>query len=71
LERLCEEGNQCVMFYFVQRMDARSFQPADHIDPGYGVALRRVLKSGVQVLAYDVDLDLEGIRLRRSIPCKF
>ena len=69
LERLCLEGHQCVMFYFVQRMDARGFQPADHIDPGYGVALRQVLKSGVQVIVYDVDLDLKGIRLRQSIPC--
>ena len=71
LERLCAQGNQCVMFYFIQRMDARSFQPADHIDPDYGAALRRAIKNGVQVMAYDVHVDLRGIRLRRPIACKF
>ena len=71
LERLCAQGNQSVMFYFIQRMDARSFQPADHIDPEYGAALRRAIKNGMKVMAYDVHVDLKGIRLRRSIECKF
>jgi sugar fermentation stimulation protein A len=70
LERLCAQGNQCVMFYFIQRMDACGFQPADHIDPAYGATLRRVTKNGVQVMAYDVHVDLRGIRLRRPIACK-
>ena len=71
LERLCAQGNHSVMFYFIQRMDARSFQPADHIDPDYGAALTRATKNGVQVMAYDVHVDLNGIRLRRPVDCKF
>jgi len=70
LERLRAAGDRCFMFYFVQRMDARNFQPADHIDPEYGATLRRVSGQGVEILAYDVDVDLDGIRLRRPIPCK-
>ncbi len=69
LDRLRQSGSRCFMFYLVQRMDARLFQPADHIDPDYGSVLRRVVESGVEVLAYDVDVNLSRIRLRRSIPC--
>ena len=69
LERLCMKGARCTMFYFVQRMDARSFQPADDVDPSYGEALRRVSANGVNVMVYDVDVDLNGIRLRCPIPC--
>ncbi len=61
-------GNRSVMFYLVQRMDATLFRPADHIDPAYGRELRRALKNGVEIVAYDVFLDLEGIRLNRAVP---
>jgi len=61
-------GDRSVMFYLVQRMDATLFKPADHIDPAYGRELRRVLKNGVEILAYDVFLDPEGIRLNRAVP---
>jgi len=68
LQRLVAEGCRCVMFYLIQRMDARSFKPADHIDPAYGQALRQVVKQGVEVLAYDVHIDLRRIVLNRRIP---
>ena len=53
LEALVESGHRCVMFYFIQRMDASVFSPADHIDPEYGKGLRRAVRSGVEILAYD------------------
>lgn len=68
LQGLVSTGCRCVMFYFIQRMDAKLFCPADHIDSHYGTALRRALKKGVEILAYDVDIDLKEIRLRRKIP---
>jgi sugar fermentation stimulation protein A len=70
LEALVDSGHRCFMFYFIQRMDARVFKPADHIDPGYGKGLRRAVRHGVELLAYDVSIDLEGIRLNRRIPCE-
>jgi len=51
-------------------MDARVFKPADHIDPGYGKGLRRAVLGGVEILAYDVSIDLKGIQLNRRIPCE-
>jgi sugar fermentation stimulation protein A len=57
------------MFYFIQRMDAEIFKPADHIDPDYGKGLRRALRHGLEVLAYDVAIDLAGISLNRRLSC--
>ena len=69
LERLTGEGHRCVMFYCIQRMDAQVFRPADHIDPKYGEALRTAyLKGGVEILVYDVWMNLERIVLNRKIP---
>jgi len=70
LQTLVSKGFRGVMFYFIQRMDARIFKPADHIDPDYGSALRTAGKRGVEILAYDVSIDLAGIKLNRKIPCE-
>ena len=69
LETLVDAGWRGVMFYFIQRMDAEIFRPADHIDPDYGKGLRRALRHGLEVLAYDVAIDLAGISLNRRLPC--
>lgn len=69
LQKLAASGNRCVMFYFIQRMDAGVFKPADHIDPAYGRVLRRAVQYGVEALAYDVHIDLDGIRIRKKLPC--
>lgn len=68
LEALAVSGYRCVMFYLIQRMDAEMFKPADHIDSDYGKGLRRAVKKGIEILAYDVCLDLTGIQLNRKIP---
>ena len=67
LMRLVKSGARGVIFYLIQRMDAVRFHPADHIDPAYGQGLRDALAAGVEALAYDVHLDLTGIRLRRRV----
>ncbi len=70
LEALVDSGYRGVMFYFIQRMDARVFKPADPIDPEYGQGLRRAVRGGVEILVYDVSIDLKGIKLNRKIPCE-
>ena len=67
LARIAEAGDRAVIFFLIQRMDADLFRPADHIDPEYGKTLRRVARAGVETLAYDVSLSLEGIELNESI----
>ncbi len=68
LQNQVEKGHRSVMVYLIQRMDAVRFAPADHIDPAYGKELRKAVKRGVEVLVYDVSIDLEGIRLNRPVP---
>ena len=67
LQRLIKQGNRCVMFYLVQRMDAKSFSPADNIDPAYGDELRQAEKNGVEILVYDTIIDLKKIKLGKAI----
>ncbi len=68
LQEQVRQGDRSVMFYLVQRMDAERFQPADHIDPVYGRELRKAVQNGVEILVYDVAIDLKGISLNRELP---
>jgi len=68
LRSLVDSGCRCVMFYFVQRMDALVFRPADHIDPEYGRGLRDARDHGIEIIVYDVAIDLTGIKLNRKLP---
>lgn len=68
MRRLVAEGTRCVMFYLIQRMDARLFMPADAVDPDYGRGLREAVREGVEILVWDAEITLRGIRLHRRIP---
>jgi len=68
LQNMVGAGNRAVMFYLIQRMDAMSFRPADHIDPAYGRELRKALGNGVEILVYDVHMDLNAIRINGPVP---
>ena len=68
LRKLLDSNVRCVMFFLVQRMDARVFKPADAIDPVYGEGLRAAFDSGVEILVYDVHIDLEKIGVNKQIP---
>ena len=70
LERLAAQGCRAVIFFVVQRMDAKVFRPADAIDPEYGHRLREAVKKHVEILAYDVHISLTGISLRKRLPCQ-
>ena len=68
LQNEIHSGNRSVMFYLLQRMDAEEFRPAYHIDPEYGQELGKAIQNGVEILVYDVFMDLEGISLNRELP---
>ena len=62
-------GNRGLIFFLVQRMDAEVFSPADHIDPEYGRELRSAQQAGVEIMAYDVLMDLERIVVNAPLSC--
>ena len=70
LQREVHQGNRAVMFYLIQRMDATRFEPASHIDPVYSEELKKAYENGVEILAYDVNIDTKRIAINRSIPFK-
>jgi sugar fermentation stimulation protein A len=67
LQHQVQKGDRAAMFFLVQRMDARRFRPAHEIDPAYHRELRKALGNGVEMYAYDVYLDEQGIRLNRPL----
>jgi sugar fermentation stimulation protein A len=78
LQQIAAEGHRAVIFFLVNRMDAVLFKPADHIDPAYGVELRKAIKNGVEIMCFDVSIalniekkkGLNRISLRHALPCE-
>lgn len=68
LAGVVRRGYRAVMFFCVQRKDARELRPADMIDPTYGQTLRQVMEAGVEVLAYDAQVSPGAIELRAPLP---
>jgi sugar fermentation stimulation protein A len=68
LQKQVAAGARGLMFYFVQRMDAERFEPAREIDPAYAAELARAVAGGVEILVYDVTIDLDRIALGRPLP---
>ncbi len=69
LEYLVSKGNRGVIFYLIQRMDAKTFRPADMIDKTYAEKLKRALENGVEIIIRDTIINTETISIGKSIPC--
>ncbi len=64
-------GHRAVMFYLVQRQDAKSFAIAADIDPVYAEGLAAARKAGVEVLCYGCKLSKSEIRIESPLPLAF
>ena len=63
LDALRRQGHRAVLLFCASRNDTRSLEPADAIDPTYAQALRRVARSGVEVLAHRCRITRRGVWL--------
>jgi sugar fermentation stimulation protein A len=70
LQSLLATNCRCVIFYLIQRMDACLFKPAAHIDNTYTDELKKAEKNGVEIIVYDVVIDLKKILLGKKLPYK-
>jgi sugar fermentation stimulation protein A len=61
------KGYNSAVFFLIQRMDAKSFSPADQIDPEYGKLLRAAFKKGVDVIAYDTIVTEKSIEINQNL----
>ncbi len=68
LEYLVSQGHRGVIFFLIQRMDARAFKPAEMIDKVYAEKLKKVVKNGVEIITRDTVIDTQVIRIRNVIP---
>ncbi len=70
LRRLRHRGGRAAAIFCVQRDDAVAFAPNDATDPGFGQALRRAMKAGVEVYAYRCRVGLDGIAIEGQVPIR-
>jgi len=63
-----QQNYRAVIFFLVQRGEAKEFSPADQIDPEYGRLLRKVVAGGVEALAYKTLVTPEENRVAEQIP---
>jgi len=68
LANMVQEGHRAIIFYVIQRPDAKEVLPADQIDPEYGQILRHVHKTGVEILAYQAKVSAKGVQLTQPVP---
>ncbi|MBI3828087.1 MAG: DNA/RNA nuclease SfsA [Planctomycetes bacterium] len=62
-----KKGNRGVIFFFVGRADCYWMGPADEVDPAYGKELRKVVKAGVEALAYQARVTAKGIEMVKRV----
>ncbi len=60
-------GHRAVMLYVVNRTDVKSFEPAIEIDPTYSKLLLEAKKAGVEILAYQSEITIEEIKIKKPI----
>ncbi|MBN1957533.1 MAG: DNA/RNA nuclease SfsA [Desulfuromonadales bacterium] len=63
-----EQGYRAVIFFLVQRGEAKEFSSADAIDPDYGRLLREAVACGVEALAYKTIVTPEENRVGERVP---
>ncbi|MBA53876.1 MAG: DNA/RNA nuclease SfsA [Pseudomonadales bacterium] len=68
LEAMVQQGHRAVLFFCVQHTGVTVAKPADHIDPKYGEALRHAHAAGVEIMAWQCDMNAHEIRVARPLP---
>jgi sugar fermentation stimulation protein A len=63
-------GDRAILVFCVQHTGVDRISPADNIDPVYADLLRKALAVGVEVIAYQADIDISSstIRLEKELP---
>ena len=63
LIRAKKKGYQSYILYLIQREECDSFKIAVDIDKDYGIAFKKAIKNGIQILCYNCKLTNEEIKL--------
>ncbi|PSL21248.1 DNA/RNA nuclease SfsA [Shimia abyssi] len=68
LKSMLADGHRAMMFYLVQRTDAKQVTLAADIDPKYAVAFDAARAAGVEVIAYSCTITPHRIDIGPSLP---
>jgi len=68
LVHLVSLGHRGVIFYLIQRMDAKAFTPAKKIDKIYAEKLGNAVQKGVEIIAMDTVISPWIIRINNRVP---
>lgn len=68
LAEMVKAGHRAVLMFCVSHTGIESVKPAVHIDPKYAEALKEVLETGVEVLAYQAQITPQSISIARKLP---
>ncbi len=60
-------GGRAMMFYLVQRTDSTHFKIATDIDPNYGKAFEKAIKSGVEAICYGCEVTPNAITIAKRL----
>ena len=67
LMRLKAEGQRSILFFCVPHEGIKQVRVAEHVDPAYAEKLREALAAGIEVLAYQVEFQSQGMVLNKAI----
>jgi sugar fermentation stimulation protein A len=67
LMRLKAEGQRSILFFCVPHEGIKYVRVAEHIDPVYAEKLREVMAAGVEVLAYQVEFQPQGMVIKTPL----
>lgn len=71
LEGVVAKGHRAAMVYVVQRPDAVSFRPADHIDPAYAAGVAQAAARGVELYAIRCRLRPTALEPEARLPVAY
>jgi len=67
---IVKAGHRAVQFFLVQRPDCTSFEPAWQVDKAYSEGLAQARESGVEIMAWQVDMSPSALALTRALPVR-
>jgi sugar fermentation stimulation protein A len=67
LMRFKTEGQRSILFFCVSHEGIKHVRVAEHIDPVYAERLREVMAAGVEVLAYQVEFQPQGMVIKTPL----
>ncbi|SMF20740.1 DNA/RNA nuclease SfsA [Pseudobacteriovorax antillogorgiicola] len=71
LTRMVEQGHRAALLFVANRPEGNHVAIANDIDPAYGDGILKARDAGVEILAYRVKSDLNGMRIQGKIPVHF